>query len=298
MFLPGPVAASAAAAHAVGLAHASPAARGVGFALAGAVGYGLASVLQAIGARRTEGTLGTLGHPAYLAGLGLDLLAWLASLVALRTLPVYEVQAVLAGSLAITVLIARVVLSARLRRRDLVAVVVTVGALAVLAASSGPQPVANLPAGTHWALALAAIPVILAGWWAARAGLASVTAAFAGLAYGGTALCARIVTLPADPVHHLGHALAVLAADPAAWSLAGYGVAGTLLYAHALEHGQVGQITALLWVAEVVVPSVIGILVLGDTVRSGWGPATAAAVTAAVAAAAVLATAPAEQPAG
>ena len=277
--------------HALGLAGGSGSVGGLGFALAGAVGYGVASVLQAIGARGTAGTLRTIGHPAYLAGLGVDALAWLSSLVALRTLPVYEVQAVLAGSLAVTVLVARVVLAARLGRRAVAAVAVAVVALAVLAASSGPQPAPHLAEVARWGVALVAVPVALAGWAATRAGSARAAAVLAGLAYGGTAVCARVATVPADPVHHPGHVLATLAADPPAWALAGYGIAGTLLYAYALEHGQVGRVTALLWAAEVVVPSGIGVLLLGDTVRSGWWPATAVAFAAAVVAPLVLATA-------
>lgn len=88
------------------------------------------------------GTLHTLRQPLYLAGVGVDLLAWLLSVAALRTLPVYQVQAVLAGSLAVTVVAARVVLGARLRRVDVAAVAVaavagTVAAAAVLAHAPG-----------------------------------------------------------------------------------------------------------------------------------------------------------------
>ncbi|WP_327009962.1 hypothetical protein OHA72_23640 [Dactylosporangium sp. NBC_01737] len=106
-------------------------------ATAGAVGYGIASVLQAAGAQQGEGMLRTLRAPAYLGGVTLDLLAWLASLAALRTLPVYQVQAVLAGSLAVTVVVARFALAARLRTVDVAAVAVTVAALALLAAAAG-----------------------------------------------------------------------------------------------------------------------------------------------------------------
>ncbi len=116
------------------------------FATAGAFGYGIASVLQAAGARHAPGMLDTLRSPAYLGGVTLDLLAWLASLVALRTLPVYQVQAVLAGSLAVTVLAAKVALGARLRVVDSAAVAVTVVALVALAAASGPQDQAPAPA--------------------------------------------------------------------------------------------------------------------------------------------------------
>jgi drug/metabolite transporter (DMT)-like permease len=255
------------------------------FALLGAIGYGAASVLQAIGAGHQAGTLRTLIDPVYLAGVVLDLLAWLASLVALRTLPVYQVQSLLAGSIAVTVLLARTTLGHRLRRVDLAAIGVTVLALAVLAASSGPQqPIALSSPDATW-LALAAIGVALLGLGAVRARLAEAAGALAGLAFGGAALCARAVVLPPDVVHHLTR----LASDPLIWGLLGYGVTGMLLYAQALENGAVGPVTALLWITEVVAPSLVGVLLLGDTVRDGWLPFAVVAVLAAVLSAAVLA---------
>jgi hypothetical protein len=265
----------------------------VAFAALGAAGYGIASVLQAIGARRGTGMLRTLRDPIYLGGLGLDLLAWLASLVALRTLPVYQVQAVLAGSLAITVMVARIVLTAPLRAVDVAAVAVTVVALAALAGSSGPQQPVHLPGATRFGLAIAAVPVALAGWAAVRQGSPGASAALAGLAFGGAALCARALTLPANPLPNVAKTLATIAADPLAWALAAFGGTGILLYAHALERGQVGPVTALLWIVEVIAPSAIGIALLGDTVRAGWTLVAATAVIATVAAAVVLANAPA-----
>lgn len=255
------------------------------FAVAGAVGYGVASVAQALAARRSTGTLHTLRQPLYLVGLGCDGLAWLASLVALRTLAVYQVQAVLAGSLAVTVLGARVVLAARLRRRDGVAVVVTVLALVVLALSAGPQDQIEPSGAVRFGLVAAAVLVAVCGWVAARAGSPGASAALAGLAFGGAALCARALPLSWD--------VPALAADPLTWGLVGFGVTGMLLYTHALGHGQVGPVTAVLWIVEVIAPSVIGVAVLHDTVRDGWAPYAVAAVLATTGAAAVLATAPA-----
>ena len=263
----------------------------LGLAALGAVGYGVASVLQAIGAGQDAGAMQTLTNPWYLVGILLDGLAWLASLVALRTLPVYQVQAILAGSLAVTVLLARFTLKHRLRRADLAAIVVTIAALVALAASSGPQPPADLSTSARLVLALAAVPVALAGWAAVGAGLPTVTGALAGLAFGGAALCARAVTLPAHALAHPAHDIDVIAADPLAWGLAGFGITGMLLYALALEHGNVGPVTALLWIMEVVAPSIVGAWLLGDTVRAGWLPVAGIALVAATAAAGVLAVA-------
>ena len=52
----------------------------------------------------------------------------------------YAVQSVTAGSLAVTVVIARIVLGARLRRRDTAAILLTVAALTVISLAAGPEP--------------------------------------------------------------------------------------------------------------------------------------------------------------
>lgn len=259
-----------------------------------ACSYALGSVLQSVGARRTAGLAGTFGQPAYAAGLAADLVAWLASLVALRAMPVFLVQSVLAGSVAVTVLLARVMLHVRLRRVDVGAVAVTVCALAVLAASSSAGPSADLSTAGRWALALALVPLALVGLLSVRRRSAGGAAVAAGLAFGGTALCARALTLPASIRHGLGGAVHTLGTDPVAWSLVGFSVAGLLLYAFALEHGDVGPVTAILWIVEVLVPSAVGILVLGDAVRTGWLPAAGVGMLAAVGSAVVLAGAPAQ----
>jgi len=72
-----------------------------------------------------------------------------------------------------------------------------------------------------------------------------------------------------------------------------FAVTGMLLYANALQRGDVGPVTAVLWIAEVIVPSAMALLMLGDTVRPGWDlPATVAGLVT-VAAAVLLASAPA-----
>jgi hypothetical protein len=66
-----------------------------------------------------------------------------------------------------------------------------------------------------------------------------------------------------------------------------------LLYTNALRQGQVGPVTAVLWIGEVVAPSAVGLALLGDTVLPGWELAAAAAGLATIGAAVVLGTAPA-----
>ena len=75
-------------------------------ALVANVSYGFGTILQAAGARRASAAehldvmlFARLSRQLpYIAGLGLDLVGFIASLVALRTLPLFVVQAAIAGT--------------------------------------------------------------------------------------------------------------------------------------------------------------------------------------------------------
>ncbi|TQS45208.1 hypothetical protein [Cryptosporangium phraense] len=261
-------------------------------AIAAAVAYGAGSLLQAVGARRARSTVLVWREPAYLAGLGLDGVAWLLSLVALRTLPIYLVQTVLAGSLAVTALGARAFLGTVLRRADGGAIAVTVVGLALLAGASGTQTEGGFSTAVSVVVAASAVALAAAGWWTARRARAGREwavvgcAVVAGAAFGGAAIAVHGITVGGS-----------WPAEPAVWALVVFGVTGALLYAAALEHGNVARVTAVLWTVEVVVPSSVGFAWLGDTVRSGWIPAAVAGFALAIAAALVLAGSPAQEPA-
>jgi hypothetical protein len=258
----------------------------------GALSYATASILQAIGARRSVGTVRAMAHPLYLLGIGCDILAWVGAMIALRELAVYVVESVLAGSLALTVLGARLFLKSRLRKRDAAAVVVTMCALAVMAMSAGPQEPVMTSDTLRYALCAGAFAMVLTGWGAARTGLpGGGVAALAGLSLGGAALVGRSLPMPSGE-DTLGTVLGVVT-EPLTWALLTFAVTGMTLYAHALQHGEVGPVTAVHWAAEVMAPSAVAVVFLGDTVRPGWGLAALIAGLVTVAAAVLLATAPA-----
>lgn len=255
-------------------------------ALVGTLGYGVASVLQAVGASRASGPA-VIRHPAYLAGLACDGVAWVASLVALRQLPLFVVQSLLAGSLGVTVVLARIFLGARLRRLDAIAIGVVVLALGVVAGAAGAESAHPAPHGFTIAMIIALVITAAVTVALYRGGGSLPLASLAGLAFSGAALCARAVLSK----EHWSH----LFAEPLAWAVLGFGVVGALAYARSLERGPVGPATAVLWVVEVVVPGIIGVIVLGDTVRPGWTVPALVGVVAAMAACVVLAGSPAEQ---
>lgn len=259
----------------------------------GAFSYGAGSILQALGARRSTGTVRTMAHPLYLIGTGCDIVAWAGSMIALRELAVYQVQAILAGSLAVTVVAARFILASRVRGRDVAAIVVTIGALTVLAMSAGPQEEVAPSSTLRWGLCVAALVTAVAGWGATKVAPPGVVAALAGLALGGAALTGRALILPPQPLEHLSATALTVVTEPLSGALLAFAAAGMAMYTDALAKGDVGPVTAVLWISEVVAPSVVALALLGDTVLPGWEPAAVIATLVTVGAAVVLATAPA-----
>ena len=145
----------------------------IAFLLAGlaAVLYGVAAILQAVGARRavaaTGGTAGVVRQWTYLMGLGLDLCGWLLSLVASRRLPLFAVQAVLASSVAVTVILAALVFGVRLAGRDRAAVAGVTLALVLVGLSAGAKGAGVVNEGAEPAL-VAILLLVAAGGWLAR----------------------------------------------------------------------------------------------------------------------------------
>ncbi|WP_051639759.1 hypothetical protein [Cellulomonas sp. URHE0023] len=233
-------------------------------AVVSSVAYGISTIMQAVAARRATG-LAVVLQPLVIAALAVDVVAWLLSVVALDELPLFVVQAIIASSLVVVVVLARLVLGTRMRPIDRAAVVLVVGSLVLVSLSGGEQPAVPAPDG--FVAVMIGASVVLGALALAfyRSGSPIVLAVIGGLGYSGAAIAARAAT-EAD-----GIAATIL--QPLAIAIAICAVAGALTYLRALERGSVGTAAAVVSVLEVVVPGVVGIWVLGDRVRDGWAPA-------------------------
>lgn len=240
---------------------------------------GVAAVAQATAARKVSGPT-VVFHPWYLLGGALDMIGWVLSLVAMRSLPLFVVQTILASSLAITVVVARIWLGVALSPRGWVTVIVLTGAVGVISAAGQPGRAESPPAGFTGALAIGLVVLLVACVLARHSGVAP-QAILAGVGYSGTAIAAR-----ASESDHV----ADLATDPRTWLLVAYGVCGTLMFARSLQASRaaVAPATAWLWLVEVLVPSVVGLVWLGDRIRPGWSVVAAIALLVALASAAAL----------
>ncbi|WP_267244810.1 DMT family transporter [Streptomyces sp. PR69] len=265
---------------------------GLLFALGAAVCMGTATVLQAMGARRAaEGAsaagLGTvllaLRRWPFVAGVGLDMVGFAAELAALRAAPIFTVEAALASSLAVTAVVAAVVLRIRLRRVEVAAVAAVCCGLALLALAAGREGEGEGDLTLRLGALGASAALALAGWTAGRwvrRGRAVALGGVAGLSFGVVAVSARM--LPDLEVPGVF-------AEPTAYAVALSGITGFLFLIDALQAGAVTAVTAAMVIGETVWPALFGVVWLGDTTRPGLAPLAVAGFALSIAGALALA---------
>jgi drug/metabolite transporter (DMT)-like permease len=267
---------------------------GMACALFAALGYGSASVLQSVAARKAESSPGLdprllvrlAGSVPYVSGLGLDLAAFVASLVALRTLPLFFVQSAVAASVGVTAVIAAAI-GVRLRGREIASLVVLGAGLLLLAASAQPDRGTPLTLGVRWGLLASVVVLGAAGALVARRNgrsSAQALAVLGGLAFTVVAVTARSLTVP-SPIWQV-------LSDPGLWAILALGGLGMLLFTTALQRGSVTSATALTFAVETIVPAAVGLAFLGDTTRPGFAPVAALGFVLTIAGTLALATDP------
>ncbi len=250
---------------------------GLSAALGAAVVFGFAAILQARAIRRLDSDtsatdrrstvsflLQLLSIPLYLLAVLLNLAGFGLHLVAVRTIPLYLAQAGIAGSLAVTALLAVLMLGEHLTPGDWSAVAAITVGLALLALASGDIGPDDPPAGFVVWLFVGIASVAAAGGLLSRshgAYTATGLGVAAGLGFAGSGLAARV--LP-------GLTPAQLWDSPATYALPLSGALAFALYSLALRRGAVTEATGPMIVLQTAAPALIGLAVLGDQVRAGW----------------------------
>jgi drug/metabolite transporter (DMT)-like permease len=239
-----------------------------------AVAFGVASVLQAIGARSQTLTPGVdlrllvrmLRHPAFLLSIVVSLSGFLLHLVALRSLPLFAVQPVIASSVAVTAVIQGVRGHEPLSTRGRWLVAAVCVGLALVTAAAVPGSAVLTSNGWRAMLIVVAVSVGLLGWVSGRVQGptgASLLGLLSGLGFAVVAISAR--SMPSL-------AISSLVTDPATVALALGGGVAFLLYSTALQRGAVITATAAMTMSNTMVPVLVGVLALGDEFRSGSAP--------------------------
>jgi len=245
---------------------------GLLLALGAALTTGIASVVQAVAARRArrDEISRLVLSPLYLAGTGLDLLGFLCIVAALHWLPLFLVQCAAASSVGVTALAGRRVLRTTIQRQDLVALVGLGAGLGLLALGAEPEAATPIGDSSQWWLVIAAGPVIVAGLLLGRFSsqqAGGVLATVAGLAFAGTSVASRMLS----DARSVGDVLR----SPATYSLVIFGIGGMVFFAASLQRTPVTLATAALFGVETLAASAVGLLVLGDATRHGFEVPTA-----------------------
>ncbi|GAB3938920.1 hypothetical protein [Micromonospora vulcania] len=249
-----------------------------------------AAIVQSIGVRRVAATehldprllLRLVRNGLYATGLVLDGASSLLTFAALRTTPLFAVQAVQAANLGMVAVIALFVLRIRLGVRDWVSIGAVVVGLVLLVTTAASRPPTEVSGSAGWWLLAVVLALAVAAYLASpRMCGPAVPGLLAGLSFGCAALGARLI----------GRAGSVgdLLTSPATYAVVLAGLTGLLLYATALQLGTVTVASASTTLGQTVAPAVAGWLLLGDGVRPGYVPVAAVGFALAVAGAVALA---------
>lgn len=245
-------------------------------AIAAAVGTavcnGFAAILQKMGADKHV-SAGS-GHVSvflklfrdwpYLLGTALDLIAWVLTLVAVQTLPLFVVQPITALSVVITVWVERVFFKRRITRGMMAAVGVILLGLALLASSAVPESNVQTSQTVQMAIILSPLLILAGGLMFIRNTKHYATIVLGGLsgaAFGATAIVGRMLDF-SPPFWNMVY-------QPLFLSLIAYGAVGVWLFAIALQRHHATIVNAAMISTETVIPTIVGILALGDRPAGG-----------------------------
>jgi drug/metabolite transporter (DMT)-like permease len=241
-------------------------------AIVACLGYGVASVLQSVAAKRAAAVVGLTGlaliirQVPYLLGLACDALGFAGNVVALQRLPLFLVQSIVAGSVGVTAVIASM-RGARLSWKDWTSLGVMGVGLIFLSVTAIPTAAVRIPVIEDWIILLTAIvPAVvgLTGFRMKGRASAIVLSCAAGLGFTGVALASR--GIGADDLSWS------LLLNPLLWAIIVHGAIGMGFFTVALQRDAVTLVTAVTLVFEVVGPSLIGIALYGDAIEPGRMP--------------------------
>ncbi|MEU8264249.1 hypothetical protein AB0C02_26940 [Micromonospora sp. NPDC048999] len=249
-----------------------------------------AATLQSIGARRIAATAHLdprllyrlLRNGPYAAGLALDGASSGLTFTALRSVPLFAVQAVGAANLSIVAFLAMLVLRVKLSAQDALAIGGVIIGLVLLVISAVIGPPSEMPGVAGWWLLGAVVALAVGSYLGSpRMRTPALPGLLAGLSFGSAALGARLLG-------RIG-SVGALVTSPITYALVIAGLNGLLLYAAALQRGSVTVASASTIVGQTVAPALVGWLLLGDRVRPGFAPVAVLGFVLAVTAAMALA---------
>jgi drug/metabolite transporter (DMT)-like permease len=268
-------------------------------AVVAALCYGIASVMQAVAVRgasnrsQAQASAGgvdpglvprMLSQWRFVVSVVIDLLGFIAQLVALRRLPLFAVQAMVAANLAVIAVLATVLIGVTLSLREWLAVIGVVAGVGLLGSSAGAEGASHAGVAFKIAVIAATAVIALCGLVAAQVlrdpARTLALGTVAGFGFGAVGIAARVLN---------GFAPLTLLRDPAAYAVVAAGIVSFVFYATALEGGSVTVATSAVVLAETLPPAIVGVVFLGDTTRHGLTPVAVIGFALAVVSAVMLA---------
>jgi drug/metabolite transporter (DMT)-like permease len=241
-------------------------------AIVACFGYGVSSVLQSVAAKRSAEVVGLSGlaliirQVPYLLGLAVDVVAFSGNVLALQRLPLFLVQSIVAGSVGVTAVIASL-RGARLSWKDWTSLAVLGAGLVCLSFTAVPAAAARISLIDDRVILLSAVvPAVigLIGFRMKGRPSTIVMSCAAGLAFTGVAIASR--GIGADDISWS------LLLNPLLSAILVHGAIGIGFFTVALQRDSVTLVTAITFVFEVVVPSLLGIALFGDAIAPGLLP--------------------------
>ena len=242
--------------------------------LVAVLAFGSASLLQANGARRPAEHVGGLrlfgqlmSNWQYVLGSALDVGAVFLIGYALIELPLFLVQAAASSSLAVTVLGSALLYPHERQRGVWRPVLAVVAGLTLVGSSAASGASKSLPNLGLVILGLCVPLLVVAGVVLSRTSLAPHVrdAVLAGSAYAGLGISLR--SLHARPTF-VGSVT-----QTAAFLAAAYLAVALFFFGRALRGGTVTEAMAIVVSSDTIAPALVGVLLLGDRTRPGWGSA-------------------------
>jgi len=247
------------------------------FAIMAAIGCslcnGISTIQQKVGADR-EPNVGVLDftllvrllkNAPYMLGTTLELSGYGLSLVALRILPLFLVQSVIAASVVVTAICDRIFLRTKISRRSTYAILTVLSGLVLLSFGAEPSRAHVGKSALHLIFEL--LPILLGalGVLCIRIGhkiSAIVLAALAGLAFGNTSTIGRILIYP--------HPVWKLIENPLSWALVGSAILGQYMFTLALQRATATRANASMIAMQTLGPALSGLLFFNDKIRTGF----------------------------
>src|SRR3984885_7433803 len=268
-------------------------------AVVAALCYGIASVMQAVAVReasnrsQSQASAGgidpglvprMLSQWRFVVSVVIDLLGFIAQLVALQRLPLFAVQAMVAANPRVIPVLPPVLIGAPLSPREWLAVIGVVAGVGLLGSSAGAEGASHAGIAFKIAVIVATAVIGVCGLVAARLlrdpARTLALGTIAGFGFGAVGIAARVLN---------GFAPLTLLRDPAAYAVVAAGIVSFVFYATALEGGSVTVATSAVVLAETLPPAVVGVVFLGDTTRHGLTPVAVIGFALAVVSAVMLA---------